>query len=64
MKQPASSSAMLHLKHIPGPRETLWMPLVSLWVEGTAAVLARLVFLLELSEQNVFCILANNEGDS
>jgi hypothetical protein len=37
------------------------MLLTSQWDEGTAVGPNPLVF-HELSEQNVFCILANNEG--
>lgn len=58
----ASASAMLYLKLTAGPQETWWVPLVSLWDEGIAAILALWFFFLNFLNRMSFVLWQTMRG--
>lgn len=53
---------MLYLKLTAGPQETWWVPLVSLWDEGTAAILALWFFFLNFLNRMSFVLWQTMRG--
>lgn len=62
VETPQEASAVLCLKLTPGPQEARWLLLVSLWDEGTAAVLALWFFFLNFLNRMSFVLQHTMRG--